>query len=285
MTPLRKRMIEDLQLRGCSPSTQQAYLWAVQKLARHYHKSPDLLTEQDLRAYFLHLTRVERCPRGTLKIALAGIKFCFAVTLQRPWPVLGLVRPGRESILPVVLSRAEVRAVLQAVRAPVYRVCLTTIYARGLRISEGAALQVGQIDSQRLVLRITGKGRKDRQVPLAPPTLESLRAFWKFHHSRPWLFPARLQPRSARQEGPVDPDNLRLAFHAARQQCGLPKEATVQSLRHSYATHLLEAGVSLRLIQEILGHRNPATTAIYTHLTAAVQAQVAEPLAALTRDL
>jgi integrase/recombinase XerD len=278
-------MIEDMQLRGCSPSTQQAYLWAVQKLARHYHKSPDLLTEQDLRAYFLHLTQVERCPRGTLKIALSGIKFCLAVTLQRPWPVLGLVRPGRESKLPVVLSRAEVRAVLQAVRAPVYRVCLTTIYACGLRISEGAALQVGQIDSQRLVLRITGKGRKDRQVPLAPPTLESLRAFWKFHHSRPWLFPARLQPRSARQEGPVDPNNLRLAFHAARQQCGLHKEATVHSLRHSYATHLLEAGVSLRLIQEILGHRNPATTAIYTHLTAAVQAQVAEPLAALTRDL
>ena len=111
-------MIEDLQLRGCSPSTQQAYLWAVQKLARHYQKGPDLLTEQDLRAYFLHLTRVERCSRGTLKIALSGIKFCFAVTLQRPWPVLGLVRPGRESKLPVVLSRAEVRRVLQAVRAP-----------------------------------------------------------------------------------------------------------------------------------------------------------------------
>jgi site-specific recombinase XerD len=107
---------------------------------------------------------VERCPRGSLKIALSGIKFCFAVTLQRPWPVLGLVRPGRESRLPVVLSRAEVRAVLQAVRAPVYRVCLTTIYACGLRISEGAALQVGQIDSQRLVLRITGKGRKYGKV-------------------------------------------------------------------------------------------------------------------------
>jgi len=285
MTSLRKRMIEDLQLRGCSEATQQAYLKAVQKLARHYNKSPALISDEELRAYFLHLTRVERCAPGTLRIALSGIKFCFAVTLQKPWPVLGLVRPGRQKKLPVVLSRAEVRTVLQAVRAPVYRACLSTIYACGLRISEGAALQVGQIDSQRMVLRITGKGRKDRQVPLSQPTLESLRSFWKFHHSRPWLFPAALQPRSATGEGHVDPDNLRLAFHAACAQCGLNKPASVHSLRHSYATHLLEAGVQLRLIQEILGHRNPATTAIYTHLTAEVHAQLAEPLQALTQGL
>jgi len=148
--------MQDLQRRGCSPSTQHSYVWAVQKLARHYGKSPDLLTEQDVRAYFLHLTQVERCSCGTLKIAFSGTKFCLAVTLQRPWPALGLVRPGRESRLPVVLSRAQVRSVLQAVRAPLYRVCLSTIYACGLRISEGAALQGGQIDSQRMVLRITG---------------------------------------------------------------------------------------------------------------------------------
>ena len=285
MTPLRKRMIDDLQLRGCASATQEAYLWAVQKLARHYHKSPDLVSEQELRAYFLHLTRVERCAPGTLKIALSGIKFCFAVTLQRQWPVLGLVRPGREKKLPVVLSRAEVRALLQAVRAPVYRVCLSTIYACGLRISEGSALRTSQIDAQRMVLRITGKGNKERQVPLAQPTLESLRRFWKIHRSTPWLFPAHLQPRSSERQDHVDPNNLRLAFHAACQQSGIHKPASVHSLRHSYATHLLEAGVSLPLIQEILGHRNPATTAIYTHLTAEVHAQMAQPLAALTRDL
>ena len=238
-----------------------------------------------MRAYFLHLTRIEHGAPGTLKIDLSGIKFCFAVTLQKPWPVLGLVRPGREKKLPVVLSRAEVRTLLQAVRAPVYRVCLSTIYACGLRISEGAALQTSQIDSQRMVLRVTGKGRKDRQVPLAQSTLESLRAFWKFHHCLPWLFPARLQPRSLRREGPVDANNLRLAFHAACEQSGLSKPASVHSLRHSYATHLLEAGVQLRLIQEILGHRNPATTAICAHLTVEVQAQIAQPLEALTRGL
>jgi len=278
-------MTDDMQLRGCSPSTQQAYLWAVTKLARHYHKSPAEMSEEELRSYFLHLTRVEHCAPGTLKIAVSGIKFCFAVTLQRPWPALGLIRPGRGKKLPVVLSRQEVRTLLQAVRAPVYRFCLSTIYACGLRISEGAALQVDQVDSQRMVLRIHGKGNKDRQVPLAQSTLESLRVFWKLHRSKPWLFPARLQARSAHHDGPVRQDNLRSAFQAACAQAAITKPATVHSLRHSYATHLLEAGVSLGLIQEILGHRNPSTTAIYTHLTAEVQAQMAKPLDDLTRGL
>src|SRR5205085_161590 len=175
------------------------------------------------RAYFLHVAQVERCARGTLKIAMAGIKFLFAITLQRHWPVLGLIRPGKEKKLPVVLSRGEVRSILSCVRAPVYRVCLSTIYACGLRISEGVAVQVGDVDSQRKMLRVGGKGNKDRQVPLSEPTLESLRAFWKLHRSRPWLFPARLQPRSPSQDGPVDIDNLRYAFNAALQQSGIKK--------------------------------------------------------------
>ena len=142
MTPLRKRMIEDLQLKGYSPATREAYLGAVCKLARHYRKSPANVSEEELRAYFLHVAQVERCARGTLKIAISGIRFLFAVTLQRHWPVLGLIRAGKEKKLPVVLSRAEVRSVLGCVRAPVYRVCLSTIYACGLRISEGVAVQV-----------------------------------------------------------------------------------------------------------------------------------------------
>jgi site-specific recombinase XerD len=286
MTPLRKRMIEDLQLHGCSPATQKAYLGAVGKLACHYHKSPDLISEEELRAFFLHLRNVERCAPGTFKIALSGIKFFFAVTLQRPWPVLGLVRPVRERKLPVVLSKSEVRSILGCVRAPVYRACLSTIYACGLRISEGVALQTSDIDGQRQVLRVRGKGNKDRQVPLSQPTLERLRAFWRLHRQRPWLFPARLQPRAhGQEEGPISADNLRIAFHAALKQSAIPKAATVHSLRHSYATHLLEAKVCLRLIQEVLGHRNPRTTALYTHLTAAVHAQIAEPLRALTQGL
>lgn len=285
MTALRKRMMEDLQLKGYAASTQEAYLEAVCKLARHYGKSPDQVSEEELRAYFLQLGQVERCARGTLKIAISGIRFFFAVTLQRHWPVLGLIRAGKEKKLPVVLSRAEVRTVLSCVRAPVYRACLSTIYACGLRIGEGVAVQVANIDGERKFLRVRGKGNKVRQVPLSEPTLDSLRAFWKLHRSEPWLFPARLQPRSHNDEGHVHICNVRQAFNAALLESDVKKEATVHSLRHSYATHLLEAGVQLRLIQEILGHRNPATTAIYTHLTAEVRAQIVNPLQVLTQGL
>ncbi len=171
------------------------------------------------------------------------------------------------------------------VRAPVYRVCLSTIYSCGLRISEGSPLEISNVDSERKLLRVRGKGNKDRQVPLSEATLESLRAFWRLHRSERWLFPARLQPRSPSQDGPVDIGNLRYAFNAAREQSGIKKPATVHSLRHSYATHLLEAGVQLRLIQEILGHRSPRTTAIYTHLTDEVRSQLVQPLEALTQKL
>ncbi|MGH8280890.1 MAG: tyrosine-type recombinase/integrase [Gammaproteobacteria bacterium] len=278
-------MTEDLQLKGLAVSTQQAYLTAVQKLARHYGESPTDITEEQLRAYFLHLTQVEHCARGTMQIAQAGVRFCFEVTLHRHWPVLSLIRACRERKLPLVLSRSEVRSILSCVRAPVYRTCLNTIYGCGLRISEGAAVQLGHIDSERKVLRVRGKGNKDRQVPLSEPTLVGLRTFWKLHRSGPWLFPARLQPRSASQVGPVAVDNLRHAFGEALKESGVTKPATVHSLRHSYATHLLEAGVQLRLIQEILGHRSPNTTAIYTHLTAEVNAQLVDPLKALTQNL
>jgi integrase/recombinase XerD len=278
-------MIEDMQLKGYSPKTQEGYLFAVRKLARHYRKSPEAISEEELRAYFLHLREVERYAYGTLKIAIGGIKFCFAVTLQRPWPVLGLIRSVKQRKLPVVLSRQEVRSLLSCLRAPVYRVCLTTIYSCGLRISEGAALEVCDVDSERKLLRVRGKGNKERRVPLSEAILESLRGFWKLHRSKPWLFPARLQPRSPSQDGPVDIGNLRYAFNAARDQSGIKKPATVHSLRHSYATHLLEAGVQLRLIQDILGHTSPRTTAIYTHLTDEVRTQLVKPLEILTEKL
>ena len=278
-------MTEDLQLKGYSAKTQQAYLYSVQKLARHYHKSPESIGEEELRAYFLHLSQVEHCAHSTLKQAVSGIKFCFAVTLQKPWPVLGLIRAFKQRKLPVVLSRQQVRSLLGCVRAPVYRVCLSTIYSCGLRISEGAALEVSDVDGERKLLRVRGKGNKERRVPLAEATLTSLRGFWKLHRSEPWLFPARLQPRSPSQDGPVDIGNLRYAFNAARDQSGIKKLATVHSLRHSYATHLLEAGVQLRLIQEILGHTSPRTTAIYTHLTDEVRSQLVKPLEALSQNL
>jgi len=252
MTPLRKRMTEDLQLKGYSPATQCAYLHAVEKLARHFNRSPADISEEDLRGYFLQLIQVEHCAPGTLRIAQAGLKFCFAVTLQRHWPALGLLRAGKEKKLPVVLSRAEVRGLLGCVRVPVYRVCLNTIYACGLRISEGAALPVSAVDGERKVLRVRGKGNKDRQVPLAESTLESLRGFWQLHRSKPWLFPARLQPRSPSYEGPVEVANLRRAFQGALAQSGVNKPATVHCLRQNAECRKMpsEAGRSVNILRD-----------------------------------
>jgi integrase/recombinase XerD len=283
MTPLRKRMLEDMQLKGYSTTTQRSYSFVVSQLARHYNKSPDLITEEELRAYLL--TIQQRLAHSSYKIALAALRCFFEITLQRRWPVLQFARVYKETALPVVLSRQEVRSILAQVRTPVYRVCLNTIYGCGLRISEAAGLQCSDVDSQRMLLRVRGKGNKDRYVPLAKPTLESLRALWKMHRSCPWLFPARMQPRSAREEGPIAMANLRHAFDLALEQSGLSKPARVHTLRHSYATHLMEAGVQLRVIQEILGHRSPRTTAIYTHLTTEVLAQVTQPIDQLTQNL
>jgi integrase/recombinase XerD len=281
-------MAEDLQIRGYSPITQKVYLWAVTQLARHFHQSPDLLTPEQLRAYFLHLAqRVNRqeLASATLRQALAGIRFLYVRTLARPWPILDLPRPRRGKRLPVVLSQEEVRSILAVVRVPVYRACLETIYACGLRISEAVHIQVTDIDKDRMVLRVRGKGNKEREVPLSQRTLSALREFWKTHRSKPWLFPATLQRGSDRNAGCIAVPNVRWAFERALQKSGVNKPAHVHSLRHSYATHLLEAGVQLRVIQEFLGHQSPSTTAIYTHLSVAVREQARSAIEQLAQAL
>lgn len=267
-------MLEDMQLRGFSRGTQQAYLGSIAKLAKHYHKSPDLISEEELRRYFLE--RSQRICRSTATVDLCAIKFFFARTLRRSWPTLDLIRPAKSRRLPVVLSRQEVHAILGCVRRPVYRVCLMTIYACGLRLREGAWLQVGDIDSARRVVRIAGKGGQQRDVPLPEPTLTLLREFWRTHRSRPWLFPAPI--RCGVQGGPVGTKSLQYTFRRALAQSGVKKAAHVHTLRHSYATHLLEAGVNLRVIQCLLGHRSPRTTALYTHLTPLVMASLSHTL-------
>jgi len=289
ITPLQQRMLEDMQLRGLSARTQEAYARAVWQLAQHYHRRPDQLSDQDLRQYFLYLTNEKKIARPTATIALCGIKFFYEQTLQQLWPTLRFVRPPREWKLPVVLSRKEVRQILAAVRIPVYRACLTTIYACGLRLLEGTRLQVPDVDSARMLLHIHGKSKKDRYVPLPETTLQLLRAHWRTHRSALWLFPAPtrhgLAHSLAHDGGPVTRSSLQSAFRRALQRSGINKRAHVHTLRHSYATHLLEAGVNLRLIQDNLGHRSPRTTAIYTHLTGAVRATLSGPLNQLMRDL
>ena len=271
MTPLRQRMIEDMQLRGLSAKTQDSYLRAVRQLAEHYHRSPDLITEEELRLYFLYLKNDKQGSRsGVFTIALCGLKFFYERTLHREWVILDLPRRTREKKLPAVLSVAEARQILACLRRPYYRVCLTTIYSCGLRLREGVYLQVTDIDSERMMLHIRqGKGNKDRYVPLPEGTLQVLREYWSTHRHPVWLFPAPTRagvPMSSATQ-PMDPSSVQRAFKAALQESGVQKDASVHTLRHSYATHLLEAGVNLRLIQAYLGHSSPKTTALYTHLT------------------
>ena len=209
-------------------------------------------------------------PNFTSTIALCGIKFFYENTLKRPLPTLLFIRPGREKKLPVVLSRKEVLQILSHIRLEPYRVCLSTIYSCGLRLSEGTQLKVKDIDSARgfLILR-QSKGNKDRLVPLPQRTLQLLREQWKRHKNSVWIFPSAACGATNMQQTtkPVSNSSVRSAFLGALKCAGINKNATIHSLRHSWATHLLEAGVNLRLIQTWLGHSSPATTSVYTHLT------------------
>jgi integrase/recombinase XerD len=278
MTVLRERMIEDLGLHGLSKRTQTLYVTAVQKLAEHYHKPPDQITEEELRQYFLHLSNVKRVSASTLTVALYGIKFFYEQTLQQPRKVLDLVRPPSDQKLPVVLTIEEVRQILSCVNFLRYRACLGTIYACGLRIQEGVHLQVKDIDAERGVIHIrNGKGGKDRYVPLPPPILKLLRRYWMTHRHPVWIFPSHWGAKGhpAQATKPMTVRGVQRAFQFALQESGIQKEATVHSLRHSYATHLLEAGVNLRVIQAYLGHASPNSTVVYTHLIPTIIGQAA----------
>jgi site-specific recombinase XerD len=260
----------------------------VRQLAAHYHKSPAQITEEELRQYFLYLKNVKHSSRSASTIALCGIKFFYEHTLQRPWTTLTFVRSPREKKLPVILSLEEVRRILGCIRLLSYRVCLSTIYSCGLRLQEGTHLQIPDIDGARMVLHIRhGKGEKDRYVPLPQRTLGLLRQYWVTHRNPVLIFPAPGRGRHdvSTATAPMPKSSLQEAFRAALKQSGLHKKASVHTLRHSWATHLLEAGVHLRLIQEYLGHNSPTTTSIYTHLTARAEQLGAHAINRLMADL
>lgn len=282
MTPLRRQMIEEMQLQGYAESTIEGYVHAVAQLARHYRRSPDKLDEDEVRRYLLHLTLEKKIARGSFSVVLGGLRFFYHKALSRDWKSLYVAKPRSEKRLPVVLSRGEVWRILDEVRIDVYRVCLTTIYACGLRLMEGACLQIPDVDSARGVLHVRGKRRKEREVPLPNDSLQMLRDHWRTHRSPTWLFPAATrhgtQYSVAHDCGPITRDSLQSAFRHAVKRTGLNKRAHVHTLRHSYATHLLEDGVNLRLIQEYLGHSSPRTTAIYTHLTREIRDAARDPV-------
>lgn len=275
-TELRQRMLQDLQLAGLSQGTQEVYLRSVRQLAAHFKTPPDQLSEAQLREYLLFLKNDKQCAASTLQQAYYGIKFFYARTAPRDWQTLKSLRVRKPKNLPDVLSIEEVRRLIEAIRRPHHKAYLWTVYSLGLRRDEGLRLKVGDIDSQRMMVHVhLGKGAKDRYVPLPAKTLIVLRAYWKTHGNPVWLFPAhaRKPQRAATATQPMSRSAVRAAMRHVVQQLKLRKSVHLHTLRHSYATHLLEAGVSLRLIQQYLGHRSLQTTMIYLHLTSQGQEQ------------
>lgn len=286
MTLLKNRMIEDMKLFGFSKRTQETYLYSVSKLARFFNKSPDKISNEELRQYLLY--HKERYARNTTTIALCGIKFFFEKTLKRPMPVFNLIRQPKENKLPVVLTREEVHLILSNIRVLRHRSCLMLIYSCGLRLNEATTLKVNQIDSKRMVIHIQGaKGFKDRYVPLPQTTLELLRKHYKTHFNPVWIFPApgRGEGRESTASKPLPDSSIQTVFRKSMLEVGIKKDAHVHTLRHSYATHLLEDGIDIRIISQYLGHKSLETTLIYTHLTPLIKKGVYEKINHLMMEL
>jgi integrase/recombinase XerD len=266
---LCQRMSADLALVGLAPGTHIGYVRGVRKLTEHYGLPPDCLTEQQVRDYFLYLKEDRGLANGSLSVAFSGIKFFYTHTVPRDWKTLKMVRVPKPRTLPDVLTIAEVRRLIDAVRKPHLQTYFWTVYSLGLRRQEGLHLQVGDIDSQRMLVHVhLGKGAKDRFVPLPARTLTLLRQHWRTHRHPLWLFPApRSQRRYAEGVGPMNPTTVQEAMSRVVEELGFRKAVSTHTLRHSYATHLLEAGVNLRLIQHYRGHSSLKTTMVYLHVT------------------
>ncbi len=272
MTPLRQRMIEDMQLRNFSPHTQVAYVRAVAKFAKHFARSPDRLGPEEVRAYLVGMVG-RRVSWSLYNQTLCALRFYYHTTLGRDHLLESIPCPKEQKTLPVVLSADEVRRFLDAIRNLKHRAMFMTAYAAGLRVSELVGLQVEDIDSSRMLIRVRqGKGRKDRYVKLAKRLLEVLRMYWKARHPSSWLFPGKYLDR------PMNPKVVAMICQQIRKRAKLRKHVTVHTLRHSYATHLLDAGTDLRTIQVLLGHRSIKTTALYTHVSQAKIKSTPSPL-------
>ena len=273
MTALRQRLIEDMQVRNYSPRTVEAYVAAVAKLAKHFMKSPDELGGEELRAFQVHLLQA-KVSWSQFNQIVCGLRFFYGTSLGRPEVVPMLPYGKKPKTLPVVLDVEEVAQLLATAQPGRERMLLTTAYACGLRISELLHLQVTDIDSARMVVNVRqGKGAKDRQVPLSPRLLAELRQWWCRHRTKPWLFPGQ-QAGKALSAGQAQRICRRVV-----QRAQLKKSGSMHTLRHSYATHLLEAGVDVVTVQKLLGHSDLSTTARYLHLSRRYLAQLPDLLA------
>jgi integrase/recombinase XerD len=272
MTPLRQRLIDDLRIRNYAPRTVTTYVSAVARFAQHFRQSPDQLDAQHVRQYQLHLL-AQRASWSRFNQAVAALRFLYAVTLRRP-DVVTLIPYGKKpKALPAVLSADEVARLFDAVAQPRHRLILQAAYAAGLRVSEVVRLQVGDIDAARMVLHVrAAKGGKDRLVPLSAVLLARLRAYWREHRPRTWLFPG------ARPDGPLSVGQVQRVCRRAVRAAGITKRASMHTLRHSYATHLLEGGTDLATLQKLLGHNQLSTTLRYTHVRQSHLQRAGSPL-------
>ncbi len=272
MTPLRRRMLEDLRIRNFSPHTQKAYIRYVARFARHFGCPPDQLGPEHVRTFQVHLADVG-ASFATLTQLASALRFLYRVTLRKDWIVERIPYPKPERRLPVVLSREDVIKFLSSPRNIKHRAILTTCYAAGLRISEATHLRVSDIDSKRMVIRIQqGKGKKDRMVPLSPTLLDLLREYWRVAQPRDWLFPGK------KRSQPITRRSVQRVCVQARKASGLADKVTAHTLRHSFATHLLEAGTNIRTIQILLGHASLRTTATYTQVATGEVLSTTSPL-------
>lgn len=266
-----QRMVDTLQLNGKGERTQQAYTRAVRMLSQFYDKTPDLISEQELQEYFLQRKNVNHWAPKTMRICYCGIRFFYVNVLERDWHILSILRAQNEHRLPAVLSVDEVRSLLTHIKTFHNYAYLSTVYSCGLRLHEGLHLEVADIDSQRMMIHVhRGKGAKDRYVPLPQSTLGLLRRYWRTHRHPQLLFPAlgRSGAGAKQAQAPMAKSSVQGAFRRAKWDAGIVKKGVaVHTLRHCYATHLLEAGVNLRVIQRYLGHAQLETTMLYLHLT------------------
>jgi len=272
MTPLRRKMIEDLQIRHFATSTQKNYLYLVTQFAQHFGRSPDQLGPEEVRAFLVHLVNEAKVSRGRLCHYVSALRFLYKITLQKPWDIERIPYPRSEKRLPVIPSREEILRFLGCIRNLKHRAVLMTCYGAGLRVSEAVHLKVTDLDSARMVLHVRqGKRRKDRMVPLSKTLLQLLRVYWKAVRPRDWLFPGVYDHALS----------VRAVQHACKRACrrsGLRRRITVHTLRHSFATHLMEAGTNLRTVQLLLGHASLRTTAVYTHVSTRDLLSVKSPL-------
>ena len=266
MTPLRKRMLEELQRRNYSPTTIRYYLRVVENFARHFGKRPDRLTQDNIRQYQVYLLQERKLQAGTVGLHIAALRFFFVKTLRRPYLQLDLPYPKRPKRLPSILSQDEVARLIDSANNLLDYAMLMTLYATGVRRAELSRLKVEDIDSQRMIVHIRqGKGNRDRDVPLTPALLKTLREYWQWMKPKTYLFPGMVN--NWRADKPLTPKCVWSAVQDAAKRAGITKRVSPHTLRHSWATHLLENGTDLRTIQMLMGHADLRATSVYLHLS------------------